>query len=97
MNRLGRPKPTIIISKTDSTTHRTKEIIKTEAIYAIFYDGQPIGVRSDSYAYQSTKKYPRHTFPTLAVAKNKAKNLNKFFGTDKFAVYKLTQGELVTE
>jgi hypothetical protein len=67
---MSRPKPTIIMSNTDKKNFRTKEITKADAVYAVFYEGQPIGVRSESYAYQSHRKYYRSTYATPATAIN---------------------------
>jgi hypothetical protein len=94
---MSRPKPTIIMSNTDKKNFRTKEITKADAVYAVFYEGQPIGVRSESYAYQSHRKYYRSTYATPATAINCAKRLNKQFDTDKFQAVKLTGGEPITE
>ena len=51
---MARPKPTIILEHTDQKTFRSEEVLKAAAIYAVFYDGSPISIRS----FNSLVNYP---------------------------------------
>ena len=94
---MSRPKPTIILSNTDKNTHRTKDIVKADSVYAVCYDGQPISVRNyNPYINDPAIKYVKTSYPTSATAINHAKRLNQQFKTDKFQVFKLSIGECIS-
>ncbi|RYD60580.1 MAG: hypothetical protein EOP83_19020, partial [Verrucomicrobiaceae bacterium] len=43
---MSRPKPVILLDYTDPKTYKAEQVLKAEAIYAVFYDAQPINLRS---------------------------------------------------
>jgi hypothetical protein len=95
---MSRPKPSVILNHTDNKTYKSEQILAADAIYAVFYEGRPINLRSlNSLVNYPGPKYKKSSFSNPGHAFNLAEKLNKLFKTDKFAVYKLTQGELVTE
>ena len=95
---MARPKPTIILEHTDQKTFRSEEVLKATAIYAVFYDGSPISIRSfNSLVNYPGPKYKKVSFPNAGHAFNLAEKLNSRFKTKKFAVLKLTQGETIVE
>ena len=95
---MSRPKPEIILDYTDPKTYKAEQVLKADAIYAVFYDGQPINLRSlNSLVNYPGPKYKKVSFSNPGHAHNLAEKLNKLFKTEKFAVYKLASGELITE
>jgi hypothetical protein len=96
---MSRPKPTIILNYTDPKTYKSEQVLKADAIYAVFYDGQPINLRSlNSLLDYPGPKYLRVSYPANpGHAFNLAAKLNKRFKTSKFEVYKMTIGEKVDE
>lgn len=95
---MARPKPQIILEHTNQKTYRSEQVIKADAIYAVFYQGSPINLRSlNSLVNYPGPKYKKVSFSNPGHAHNLAKKLNDMFNTDEFAVYKLTAGELETE
>ena len=88
---MARPKPTIILEHTDQKTFRSEEVLKAAAIYAVFYDGSPISIRS----FNSLVNYPGPKYKKVSF--NLAEKLNSRFKTKKFTVLKLTQGETIVE
>ena len=63
---MARPKPTIILEHTDQKTFRSEEVLKAEAIYAVFYDGSPISIRSfNSLVNYPGPKYKKVSFPIV--------------------------------
>ena len=91
-------KPTIILEHTDQKTFRSEEVLKAAAIYAVFYDGSPISIRSfNSLVNYPGPKYKKVSFPNAGHAFNLAEKLNSRFKTKKFTVLKLTQGETIVE
>ena len=43
-NNMARPKPTIILDYTDKT-YKSEQVLQADAIYAVFYQGNPINLR----------------------------------------------------
>ncbi len=95
---MARPKPTIILEHTDSKTYRSEQVLDADYIYAVYYDGRPINLRTlNSLVNYPGPKYKKCSFSNPGHAFNLAERLNKLFKTDKFAVWKLTGGEQVNE
>jgi hypothetical protein len=95
---MSRPKPTVLLNHTDSKTYKSEQILAAEAIYAVFYEGKPINLRSlNSLVNYPGPKYKKVSFSNPGHAFNLAEKLNVLFKTDKFDVYKLTSGEKVNE
>lgn len=95
---MSRPKPTVLLNHTDSKTFKSEQILAAEAIYAVFYEGKPINLRSlNSLVNYPGPKYKKVSFSNPGHAFNLAEKLNKLFKTDKFEVFKLNSGDKVNE
>lgn len=95
---MSRPKPTVILDYTDPKTYKSEQVLAAEAVYAVFHDGKPINLRSlNSLINYPGPKYKKCSFGNKGHAFNLAEKLNKLFKTDKFKVFKLTQGEEISE
>ncbi len=96
---MSRPKPTILLSFTNPRTYEADQVLKAEAIYAVFYDGAPINYRYITHSLLGDKgaKYKKVSFSNAGHAFNQADRLNVMFKTDKFQVVKLTMGEIIIE
>ena len=95
---MSRPKPTIIMEHTDPKTYKSDQVLKADAIYAVFYKGEPINLRTlNSLVSYPGPKYRKVSFSNSGHAFNLAEKLNKMFNTDDFKDYKLTSGELHAE
>lgn len=95
---MARPKPTIILENINSKTYKAEQILEAEAIYAVFYKGKPVNLRTLNHLVSYPgPKYKKCSFSNSGHAFNLAEKLNTIFKTTDFAVYKLTQGELMTE
>lgn len=95
---VSRPKPEIVLSYTDPKTYKSEQVLKADAIYAVFFNGFPINLRSlNSLVNYPGPKYKRGIFVNKAHSFNLAEKLNKLFKTDKFEVYKMTAGEQIKE
>jgi hypothetical protein len=93
---MSRPKPRIIIEHTNKENYKIEQILESEAIWAVFYQGKPFNLKSGSLvASYPGPKYKKVSFSNPGHAHNLAKKLNRLFRTIDFAVYKLTQGEKV--
>jgi len=94
---MARPKPRIILSRVDPKTYKAEQVLEAAAIYAVFYDGQPINLRSVHTMMNFGHKYKKCSFSNRGHALNLRDKLNKLFKTDRFAVHVLVQGDILTE
>jgi len=95
---MSRPKPKILLDYTDPKTYKAEQVLEAEAIYAVFYEGKPINLRSiNSLVNYPGPKYKKVSFSNPGHAFNLAEKLNKLFKTDKFKVYELTGGKPISE
>lgn len=95
---MSRPKPSIILDYTDPKTYKSEQVLEAEAIYAVFYEGKPINLRSlNSLVNYPGPKYKKVSFSNPGHAFNLAEKLNKLFRTDRFQVYELTGGHPISE
>lgn len=95
---MARPKPKILMEHTDSNTYRSEQVLAADAIYAVFFDGSPINLRSQhSLIDYPGPKYKTVSYSNSGHAFNLAERLNRKFKTDKFTVHRLTVGEKVDE
>ena len=93
---MARPKPTIILDQVDKN-YNSEQILKAEAIYAVYYEGKPINLRTtNTLVNYPGPKYKKVSFSNSGHAFNLSDRLNKKFNTNKFNVVKLLDGEQVT-
>ena len=95
---MARPKPVIILEHVDTKTYKAEQVLDAESIYAVFYRGEAINLRTLSHLVSYPgPKYKKVSFSNSGHAFNLAERLNKLFKTNEFAVYKLGQGTLCSE
>ena len=93
---MSRPKPKILVETTNRSTYKTDQVLKAEGIYAVFFDGSPINLKTSNLLVQYPgPKYKKVSFSNAGHARNLARKLNAQFRTDKFTVVLLTQGDIV--
>ena len=93
---MSRPKPTVLIDYVDKQTYKTEQILSSEGIWAVFYDNQPINLKSHNMLVNYPgPKYKKTSFSNPGHAINLCKKLNTLFKTDKFTVVLLKQGEQI--
>lgn len=91
---MSRPRPSILLEHTNKKTYKTEQILKAEAIWAVFYLDEPINLKTIGLAGQQIEpKYKKVSFSNAGHAHNLAERLNKIFNCNDFSVYKLTSGE----
>jgi len=95
---MSRPKPKILLEYASKETYKIEQILESDAIWAVFYKGQPFNLKSGSLiASYPGPKYKKVSFSNPGHAHNLAKKLNKLFKTTDFKVYRLTSGDLVDD
>lgn len=95
---MARPKPVIVLENINPKTYKAEQILSADAIYAVFYQGKPINLRTLSHLVSYPgPKYKKVSFSNAGHAHNLAERLNKMFKTTEFEVYKLSEGVICTE
>ena len=95
---MSRPKPTVILENINNKTYKSEQVLEAEAIWAIFYQSKPFNLKSaNALTNYPGPKYKKTSFSNPGHAFNLAKKLNEMFKCEDFTVYKLTDGEEVTE
>lgn len=95
---MSRPSPVVLLEYTEPKTYKSEQVLKSNAIYAVFYDGSPINLRTvNKLVDYPGPKYKKSSFSNSGHAFNLCDKLNKMFKTDKFYVVKMCSGTAVTE
>jgi hypothetical protein len=93
---MSRPKPTVLLDHVNKQTYKSQQVLAAEGIWAVFYDNQPINMKSfNILTNYPGPKYSKISFSNSGHAINLAKKLNTLFKTDKFTVVLLKQGEQI--
>jgi hypothetical protein len=94
---MSRPKPTVLLQSIDSKSYKSEQVLQSEAIYAVFFDGKPINLRSSHTIIDDGPKYKKVSFSNSGHAFNLSEKLRHLYKTDKFNVVKLTSGVVIEE
>ena len=93
---MSRPKPVVLVELTNKQNYKTEQVLASEGVWAVFYDGKPINLKTSNLLVQYPgPKYKKVSFSNPGHAINLAKKLNTQFKTDKFTVVLLKQGETI--
>ena len=95
---MSRPNPTVLLENVDKASYKCEQVLKADAIWAVFYQGKAFNLKSANLLNNYPgPKYKKVSFSNPGHAFNLAKKLNDLFNSKDFEVYKLTQGETVTD
>jgi hypothetical protein len=93
---MSRTQPKVLLEIVDKTTYKCDQIVEASGIWAVFYDDQPINLKSSHYLDSNTvPKYKKTSFSNPGHARNLCRKLNNQFKTDKFSVVFLSVGTKV--
>ena len=93
---MSRPKPHVLIEHTNKQTYKTEQVLAAEGIWAVFFDNQPINLKTANLLTQYPgPKYKKVSFSNSGHAINLARKLNTQFRTDKFTVVLLRSGDKI--
>ena len=93
---MSRPKPTVLLENVDKASYKCEQVLKADAIWAVFTK-RLFNLKTSNAITNPGPKYKKVSFSNPGHAHNLAKKLNDLFNTKDFEVYKLTQGETVTD
>ena len=63
---MSRPKPQVLTEITSKTTFKTEQVLASAGIWAVFFDGQPINLKSFHYlGHGPGPKYKKVSFLKL--------------------------------
>jgi len=93
---MSRPKPTVLLEHVNKSTYKSEQVLSSEGIWAVFYEGKPINLKTQNVlvAYPGPK-YKKVSFSNPGHAINLAKKLNKLFKEEKFSVVLLKEGNTI--
>jgi hypothetical protein len=93
---MSRPKPTILLEHVNKSNYKSDQILVSDGIWAVFYDGQPINLKAQHILVADPgPKYKKVSFSNPGHAINLAKKLNTQFKSDKFSVVLLKGGDQI--
>lgn len=93
---MSRPKPEILIESVDKKTYVSEQILSSQGIWAVYYNGKPINLRNQNLLINYPgPRYKKTAFANPGHAINLAKKLNLQHKTSKFTVVLLDQGEQI--
>jgi hypothetical protein len=93
---MSRPKPLVLVELANKSTYKTEQVLASEGIWAVFYNGEPINLKTSNLLVQYPgPKYKKVSFSNPGHAINLARKLNTQFRTDKFTVVLLKSGDQV--
>ena len=68
---MSRPKPQVLLEYANKETYKVEQILNSEAIWAVFYNGQPFNLKSGSLvASYPGPKYKKVSFRNCKKSKN---------------------------
>lgn len=90
---MSRPKPVVLLEYLDRKLFRVEQILESEAIWAVYYQGRPFNLRSGStVSSYPCPKYKKVSFSNPGHAFGLARKLNRLFKTTDFTVVRLVNG-----
>jgi hypothetical protein len=90
---MTRPKPNVLLEHIDRKTYRYEQVLASTGIWAVYYQGQPINLKTGNQLTQHPgPKYKKTSFANPGHARNLARKLNQQFRTTDFSVVLLQQG-----
>lgn len=93
---MSRTAPTVLMEYVDKNTYQVDQVVESSGVWSIFYDNQPINLKSQHYLdSEATPKYKKTSFSNPGHARNLCRKLNNKFKTDKFTVVFLSKGTQV--
>jgi hypothetical protein len=85
----------VLLEHVDRRSYRYEQVLASTGIWAVFYQGRPINLKTGNQLTQHPgPKYQKTSFANPGHAHNLARKLNQQFRTTDFTVVLLTEGTL---
>jgi hypothetical protein len=86
----------VLVELANKTTYKIEQVLASEGIWAVFFDGEPINLKTANLLVQYPgPKYKMVSFSNPGHAVNLARKLNTQFKTLKFTVVLLRAGDQI--
>jgi hypothetical protein len=93
---MARTQTKVLAEMVDKNTYKVDQIVEAYGVWSVFYDGQPINLKTSHYLNnESTPKYKKTNFSNPGHARNLCRKLNAQFKTNKFTVVFMNSGTVV--
>jgi len=93
---MSKVQPTVLVEYIDKTTYKVDQVLVAAGVWSVFYDGQPINLKSFHYLSSDiAPKYKKTSFSNPGHARNLCRKLNTQFKTDKFTVVFMNTGRVI--
>jgi len=93
---MSRPKPNVLLEKVDRASYKADQVLASEGIWSVFYQGKPINLKSHNILTNYPgPKYKKVSFSNPGHAINLCKKLNQKFQTKDFTVVLLNIGKTI--
>jgi hypothetical protein len=93
---MSRPKPSILLEIVEKDTYKTEQILASDGIWSVFYQGRPINLKTSNMLISYPgPKYKKVSFSNPGHAINLSNKLNKKFNTEDFSVVLLGKGKQI--
>lgn len=93
---MSRPKPKVLAEHVNKINYKSEQILSSEGIWAVFYEDQPINLKSHNMLVNYPgPKYKKTSFSNPGHARNLCRKLNAQFKSDKFTVVFMNSGRTV--
>ena len=93
---MSRPKPNVLLEKVDRTSYKADQVLASEGIWSVFYQGSPINLKSQNILTNYPgPKYKKVSFSNPGHAINLCKKLNQKFQSKGFTVVLLNSGKTI--
>lgn len=88
--------PTILVEYVDKSTYKVDQVVAAAGVWSVFYDGQPINLKSSHYLSSDiAPKYKKTSFSNPGHARNLCRKLNEQFKTNQFTVVFMNTGRVI--
>lgn len=87
--------PNILVEYVDKNTYKTNQVVEASGIWAVFYDGKPINIKTSHFLNEVSPKYKKTSFSNPGHAINLCKKMNSKFKTNRFTVVSMVGGSII--
>ena len=61
---MSRPKPTVLLENVDKASYKCEQVLKADAIWAVFYQGAPFNLKTSNAITTSSSSQTKFKLPS---------------------------------